>query len=206
MSAPSNTNSNEAPEPMLESSLLRHLLALGQSLGACSQVLCATTEQCSTLTRISFTFDDDMPFCTCDPLESIRTDDTILANSTAIIPAAAANPCTSPPPSPALSAISTTAVDDDEYPDSVSSAFDSAFNSLDITGILPPLPAREVNYDHSWYVITISKEVGVFCGWSNVAPHVLGVPGAYYKPAADQATAQAMYNSAFAARKVSVVL
>ncbi|KIM91405.1 hypothetical protein PILCRDRAFT_601 [Piloderma croceum F 1598] len=203
MSAPSNTNSSEAPDPMLRSSPLRHLMALGQSLGARSQVLCATTDQRSTLTRISFTFDDDMPFCSCDPLESIRTDDTILANSTAILPAATANPCTSPPPSPALSAISTTIVDDNE---SVSSALDSAFNSLDITGMLGPPPAREVNYDHSWYAVTIGKKVGVFCGWSNVAPHVIGVPGAYYKPAADQHVAQAIYNSAFAARKVSVVL
>jgi hypothetical protein len=90
--------------------------------------------------------------------------------------------------------------------------------------VLDPPPAREGNYDHSWYVIMVGKEVGVFCGWyvtcqnpnlifdayrfsrSNAAPHVLGVPGAYYKPAADQSTAQAMYNSAFAAREVSVVL
>jgi len=184
---------------MLESSLLRHLLALGRSLGAHSQVLCDTTEQCSTLTRISFTFDDDMPFCTCDLLESIHTGDTILANSTAIIPAAAADPCTSPPPSLALSAITTTAVDNDEYPHS---AFDSAFDSLDITGTqativnrtvpYPPTPhsavrafasavldlppAHEVNYDHSWYVITIGKEVGIFCRWNNAAPHVIGVP------------------------------
>jgi len=143
MSAPSNTNSSEVPEPMLESSLLRHLLALGRSLGAHSQVLCDTTEQCSTLTRISFTFDDDMPFCTCDPLESIHTGDTILANSTAIIPAAAADPCTSPPPSLALSAITTTAVDNDEYPHS---AFDSAFDSLDITGTQATIVNRTVPY------------------------------------------------------------
>jgi hypothetical protein len=134
-------------------------------LGAHSQVLCAITEQRSTLTHISFTFDDAMPFCTCDPLESIRTDDTILATSTAIIPEAAVDPCTSPFASPALSTISTTTVDDDKYPHSGTSAFESTFNSLDITGTLSLPPACEVNYDHSWYVIMISKEVGIFCGW-----------------------------------------
>src|ERR1700683_3981072 len=79
-------------------------------------------------------------------------------------------------------------VDKDEYPHR---AFDSAFDSLDIPGTqativnrtvpYPPTPhsavrafasavldlppAREANYDHSWYVITIGKEVGIFCGW-----------------------------------------
>jgi hypothetical protein len=65
----------------------------------------------------------------------------------------------------------------------------------------------EFSADGTWRVEVQFSFFGAY-GFprSNAAPHVIGVPGAYYEPAADQPTAQAMYDSAFAARKVSVIL
>jgi hypothetical protein len=47
-----------------------------------------------------------------------------------------------------------------------------------------------------WYIITVGAEVGVFRGWANVGPLVLGHPQSVYQRVESRDTGIALFNEA----------
>ncbi|KAG1809743.1 hypothetical protein EV424DRAFT_1542933 [Suillus variegatus] len=66
------------------------------------------------------------------------------------------------------------------------------------SALVPPTQAGAAGTSTStrWYVVTVGRETGVFQGWHNVHPHVIGVPGACYGRHSSLAAAQTAYSEA----------
>ncbi|KAG2065108.1 hypothetical protein BDR04DRAFT_1122080 [Suillus decipiens] len=64
--------------------------------------------------------------------------------------------------------------------------------------LVPPTQAGAAGTSTStyWYVVTVGCETGIFQGWHNVHPHVIGVSGACYGCHSSLAAAQTTYSEA----------
>ncbi|KAG2369305.1 hypothetical protein BDR07DRAFT_1477310 [Suillus spraguei] len=58
---------------------------------------------------------------------------------------------------------------------------------------IPALASQSSTVSTHWYSVTVGHETGVFRGWHNVHPHVIGISGACFKHYSSYAAAEAAY-------------
>ncbi|KAG1838109.1 hypothetical protein C8R48DRAFT_782484 [Suillus tomentosus] len=81
----------------------------------------------------------------------------------------------------------------------------SAIVSTTGTVTIPAIAATTTSASSRWYVVTVGRETGIFQGWHNVHPYVVGVPGACFGRYSSHASADMAYAQALQDGTVQVV-
>ncbi|KAK0498120.1 hypothetical protein EDD18DRAFT_1103727 [Armillaria luteobubalina] len=77
-------------------------------------------------------------------------------------------------------------------------------STMAVTGTIPVVKKVQSS-QLLWYTVIVSYDVGIFQGWDQVAPLVLGVPGAVFQRHSSLASAHAHYSNAMSQDDVEVV-
>ncbi|KAH7902898.1 hypothetical protein BJ138DRAFT_1120968 [Hygrophoropsis aurantiaca] len=86
-------------------------------------------------------------------------------------------------------------------------AVDDTASTSSTSSIAPQVPTHTVPPAAAarWYVVTVGRDVGVFQGWHNVHPLVIGVPGACFTRYSTQTGAEQAFDEAVNEGAVTVV-
>ncbi|KAF8867796.1 hypothetical protein BD779DRAFT_1685313 [Infundibulicybe gibba] len=115
-------------------------------------------------------------------------------------------PYTTAPPMPSPTAPSAPCATALPTPSAVTSSAPCATPpSAPSTAPLACVPSSSALPTDRWYTVTVGQQVGVFSGWSTVAPLVISVSGACFMRHSSQAAAIDAFNHAVASGAVRIV-